>query len=91
MSQGGYMSEWIIAEKAKPGPLDEEVLCLDSSGTKHLCLWDGKDWKEWGPDMFESMGWIKVANILYWLPIPEPPKDKPDPMILEDNLAAIQG
>lgn len=73
------MSEWINTKIELPDnpkyKLVDDIVFVTSDGCVHLGLYADGDWKEWGPNMFESMGWVKVPyRVDYWLPIPKVPE-----------------
>lgn len=74
------MSEWISVSTEMPDnpkyKLVDDIVFVDSSGCVHLGIYASGKWKEWGPNMFETMEWVTVDScILYWMPLPSIPKD----------------
>jgi len=73
------MKDWISVKNETPDDpkykLVDDIVFVTNDGDIHLGLYANGHWKEWGPNMFETMEWVNVSYpVLYWLPLPKVPE-----------------
>ena len=60
--------EWIPVTERLPEN-DQKVLCFNYNGEYKVLRWNYIDWM-WN----SGIEWLKEDYVLYWMPLPEPPK-----------------
>lgn len=74
------MSEWISVEDRLPDISHEEYLIWPHHDVNYSCeyiaYFDGNNWIAECEDTYHYYDY-KLKNITHWMPLPEPPKEKP--------------
>ena len=65
---GETLQEWISVKDRLPEN-DQRVLCFNYNGEYKVLRWNYIDWM-WN----SGIEWLKEDYVLYWMPLPEPPK-----------------
>lgn len=71
------MSEWISVEERMPEiDVDVQTFRFGFSGIERLerqivARWDGEVWVDW------ALQEVSPECVTHWMPLPDPPKDKP--------------
>lgn len=62
------VQEWISVKDRLPEN-DQRVLCFNYNGEYKVLRWNYIDWM-WN----SGIEWLKEDYVLYWMPLPQPPK-----------------
>ena len=68
ISNGVTVQEWISVKDRLPVN-DQKVLCFNYNGEYKVLRWNYIDWM-WN----SGIEWRKEDYVLYWMPLPQPPK-----------------
>ncbi|MBR5593914.1 MAG: DUF551 domain-containing protein [Bacteroidaceae bacterium] len=68
IENGVTVQEWISVKDRLPEN-DQRVLCFNYNGEYKVLRWNYIDWM-WN----SGIEWLKEDYVLYWMPLPQPPK-----------------
>ena len=68
IANGVTVQEWISVKDRLPEN-DQKVLCFNYNGEYKVLRWNYIDWM-WN----SGIEWLKEDYVLYWMPLPQPPK-----------------
>lgn len=68
IANGVTVQEWISVKDRLPEN-DQRVLCFNYNGEYKVLRWNYIDWM-WN----SGIEWLKEDYVLYWMPLPQPPK-----------------